>query len=331
MMNRWIKLTALLMILLALCSPAGAEQQRQMAIDDKTQMVFYFEPELKAYLDAKQLIAVSRSMDEGGYALVFYALSDGSLLDDQVFQTQQEVDDFFNENAVPVIGFTNSETGAALPNELSDMEAEALPGGDNRYTSYRVADLEGLDSRIQPIAEAAIHTLIETPGNLLYGETYSGAGDAALGNFSTVDIYDEAITPSVFDGYSLTMVNVWATYCSPCINSMPELVKLAEELKDKNVQMLGVVSDTSIGATSQIEYARDIVEATGATAYRHLVPDDIMIISKLMEVQAVPSTFFVDGEGRQRSEIYSGAKTNEEWNQLIDGLLAQLDDEAAEE
>ena len=40
------------------------------------------------------------------------------------------------------------------------------------------------------------------------------------------------------------MVNIWATFCSPCIREMPELAELNEAYGD-NFQVIGIVVDAA--------------------------------------------------------------------------------------
>ena len=54
-----------------------------------------------------------------------------------------------------------------------------------------------------------------------------------LSNFESWDLYGNTVTNQVFKGKKLTMVNIWATYCSPCINEMPDLEKLHQEYEKR--------------------------------------------------------------------------------------------------
>ena len=122
------------------------------------------------------------------------------------------------------------------------------------------------------------------------------------------------------------MVNVWATFCGPCINEMPDLGELAAEYADKGVQIIGLVSDTmdSDGtiSDSQVETAKEIVAETGAD-YRHLLPSDDLL-GILSQIYAVPTTFFVDSEGVQVGDAIVTAQSKEKWIETIDGMLAEV-------
>ena len=58
-------------------------------------------------------------------------------------------------------------------------------------------------------------------------------GAENVGTFETTDIDGNTYTESVFSDYDLTLVNAFTTWCSPCVNEIPELEKLYEEMKEK--------------------------------------------------------------------------------------------------
>lgn len=162
----------------------------------------------------------------------------------------------------------------------------------------------------------------------------SSAGTAAdgetraplLGSFSTTDLEGNSIDQSILEGYDLTMVNVWATYCTPCLQEMPDLGELASEYEDKGVQILGLVSDVlnSDGtiSDSQVETAQEIVEETGAS-YQHLLPS-ADLLGLLSQIYGVPTTFFVDSAGNQVGYAYVTAMEREQFVEIIDAALAEV-------
>lgn len=166
-------------------------------------------------------------------------------------------------------------------------------------------------------------TMTSTPGpSASEDEVQTGV----LSAFSTTDLEGNTLDQSILAGYDLTMVNVWATFCGPCINEMPDLGELAAEYADNGVQIIGLVSDTmdSDGtiSDSQVETAKEIVAETGAD-YRHLLPSDDLL-GILSQIYAVPTTFFVDSEGVQVGDAIVTAQSKEKWIETIDGMLAEV-------
>lgn len=151
------------------------------------------------------------------------------------------------------------------------------------------------------------------------------AGSAALSNFTATDLQGAKVDQSIFKGYKLTMINIWATFCGPCLREMPGLGQVSKEYAGKGVQMIGIVSDASDinGAISQdqVEAAKEIVKKTGAS-YRHILPSKDLINAKLKDVVYVPTTIFVDENGQQVGNDYASAKSAEKWKQIIDSLLS---------
>ena len=156
----------------------------------------------------------------------------------------------------------------------------------------------------------------------------SGAQEAAglLSSFSTTDLEGNAVDQSILEDYDLTMVNVWATYCTPCLQEMPDLGELASEYADKGVQILGLVSDVlnSDGtiSDSQVETAQEIIEETGAS-YQHLLPS-ADLLGLLSQIYGVPTTFFVDSAGNQVGYAYVTAMEREQFVEIIDAALAEV-------
>lgn len=141
-----------------------------------------------------------------------------------------------------------------------------------------------------------------------------------FGEFSSTDLNGNEVTQSVFEEAEVTMLNVWATYCSPCLREMPDLAELNKEYEQGEFQILGIASDVSFVNQESMETAMTIVEETGAD-YPHLVISEDLLSGPLSGVQVVPTTFFLDQEGNIIGEAYSGAKSKEQWKEIIDASL----------
>lgn len=145
-----------------------------------------------------------------------------------------------------------------------------------------------------------------------------------LTSFRTKDIYGTEWDQSIFQDYSLTMVNVWGTFCGPCIDEMPSLGELQNEYESKGVNIVGIVVDVQDDnlelIDEQISLAKEIAEGTGAD-YTHLIVTEEMIDSVLNQFDAIPASFFVDSDGNIVSEFYIGSREKADWAGIIESFL----------
>lgn len=159
------------------------------------------------------------------------------------------------------------------------------------------------------------------------GEYQIPKKDGTLSSFSAYDLNGVPVDESIFADYQLTMINIWATFCGPCLREMPELGQLAADYAERGVQIVGIVADVPQRADGtyspdMVETAQALVTQTGAD-YRHLLPSADLVSAKLSEVNAVPETIFVDRQGKLVGESYVGSRSGEAWSKIIDSLLKE--------
>lgn len=158
-------------------------------------------------------------------------------------------------------------------------------------------------------------------------ESSQETGTGVLAGFTAQDLEGNDVDDSIFDDYDVTMINVWGTFCGPCIQEMPDLGQLAEDYADKGVQIVGIVSDATDYEggylEENVELAKEIVEETGA-GYLHLLPSQDVLNRVLTSIQVVPTTFFVDSEGNQLGGIVTGSKSYDDWTAILDQKLEEV-------
>ena len=142
----------------------------------------------------------------------------------------------------------------------------------------------------------------------------------------------EPVTEELFAGHKLTMINIWGTFCNPCIAEMPDLARLNTAYEEGEFQVVGLIIDTLDTEMNihpgAVEAAWAIIDATGAE-YTHLLPADDLIYAALLNVSAVPETLFVDSMGNVLTPEtrYLGARSYDDWKGIVDSLLASLPEE----
>lgn len=141
--------------------------------------------------------------------------------------------------------------------------------------------------------------------------------------FACQDIEGNAVSADVFSESRLTMVNVWATYCGPCLNEMPDLGELAGEYDPAEFQLLGIVSDVLDSADEEtLTAAKELIAKTGAD-YPHLLLNESLYYALLTDVSVVPTTFFVNQEGEIIDTVI-GSRDKSAWEETIHALLEEL-------
>lgn len=148
-----------------------------------------------------------------------------------------------------------------------------------------------------------------------------------VGTFETTDIDGNSYTEKVFSDYDLTLVNAFTTWCSPCVNEMPELEKLYQEMKEQGVGVVGMVLDTVSNDGTRddatVQKAQVLKEKTGVT-YPLLLPDSGFLNGRISGIQSFPESFFVDKDGNIVGDAILGSNNFEDWKALVEKQLAEI-------
>ena len=65
-------------------------------------------------------------------------------------------------------------------------------------------------------------------------------GEPILSAFTATDLDGNNIDQQILSGHKLTMINIWATFCEPCIKEMPDLGEL-HTTYGEDFQVIGIV------------------------------------------------------------------------------------------
>ena len=148
------------------------------------------------------------------------------------------------------------------------------------------------------------------------------AGDGVV---TTVKIGDRKVAPKIsgtsttgsmvaLESGKVTLVNVWASWCSPCRAEAPILEELAK--KYPNVDFIGLLTRDSVdGANAFIKRF--------AMTFPTISDDQILLgFRQSLPVAAIPTTFLIDKQGKVAARI-SGEITFSSVSKLLDGLVSE--------
>lgn len=95
-----------------------------------------------------------------------------------------------------------------------------------------------------------------------------------------------------FEDYQgkLLILNVWGTWCTPCVREIPQLIELQKKLKDSNIALVGVALDKSVEAIPKFLKKHKMSEFKTWS-------DPTESVSSIMPMEVVPTNFVIDGSG----------------------------------
>lgn len=152
------------------------------------------------------------------------------------------------------------------------------------------------------------------------------------------DIYGEPFDTKVFQGKP-ALVNIWATWCNPCVVEMPHLQELAHEYADRitiiglHAEGMTVENDELVPWEAQNEAARALADNLGLT-FPLVNPDaNLFVLMNMpdygLQVTVFPTTWLIDGDGTVAGVI-PGSRDLAGWRAEIDGFLKYLEDTGLE-
>ena len=141
--------------------------------------------------------------------------------------------------------------------------------------------------------------------------------DKKFPEFTAKTVSGEDISSDLFKDSKLTVINVWGSWCGPCVQEIPELQKLYESMKDKDVNVIGLAQD----AGTDLDAVKEIIDKNKVT-YQNIVPEGATE-DFVMSIMAFPTTFFVDSD-RNIVGVIQGNRNLEAFTAAVEGVLEKL-------
>jgi thiol-disulfide isomerase/thioredoxin len=130
---------------------------------------------------------------------------------------------------------------------------------------------------------------------------------------SGTDVAGDAISTRDFAG-SVLVVNAWASWCTPCEQEQPGLVRVAHRYSSRGVQFLGI-DHMDQDAAAHTWIARYHVPYPSIT-------DPTGKFAASLDYFGLPDTYVIDATGTIRYVIGPGATSESQLSGLLDQVLA---------
>lgn len=116
------------------------------------------------------------------------------------------------------------------------------------------------------------------------------------------------------------LINVWATWCAPCREEFPDLVKLSNEYTEQ-VRFIGISADDADDLNTKVI---PFLKEQKAEFQNYLIkvsePEDFINALNKDWAGAIPATFIYDKEGNQ-NEMLVGMQTYEQFKSALKKVI----------
>lgn len=120
---------------------------------------------------------------------------------------------------------------------------------------------------------------------------------------------------------NILVLNIWATWCEPCKEEFPDLIKLSSEYKNKKVQIVTISVDYPDEVNEKIIPFLDSYHVPLLTFVADFPSQDSLINTLNPEWSgAVPATFIFDEKGKLQKFLL-GKQTYRQLRNAVDDLL----------
>ncbi len=134
--------------------------------------------------------------------------------------------------------------------------------------------------------------------------------------FAVRDLDGRKVTLDSLRG-RVVLLDFWATWCAPCVKSMPELEALHRKHAARGLTVLGVSTDEG-----GLEPVRKFVQAR-KVSYPIALDDERAPAWAVYRVKAVPSAFLIDRGGNIVAQWTGAAPKRKELEAKLEQLLAE--------
>jgi cytochrome c biogenesis protein CcmG, thiol:disulfide interchange protein DsbE len=123
-------------------------------------------------------------------------------------------------------------------------------------------------------------------------------------DYTAFSLAGDSVRLSSFAG-DVVLLNIWATWCAPCVYEMPALQRLHDELAPAGLRIVAVSVDAPAGAFGAFGQpggnVREFRDRYGLSF--KILHDPSGRIQSRYQVNGLPTTFIIDREGRIQRKI----------------------------
>lgn len=255
-----------------------------------------------------------QSVDRGEYAPI-----DGSYLSFMPMESSVNLFSIQYYDEAKWDGWMNA--GHTADDITGSANSEEIGRKDNMVYVYSCPepDETGMDSSTKEAYQRILNMLPTIRASITL-ITRGAANTGSFPCFSTSDLEGNPVDNTSFASYKLTMVNIWGTFCGPCIAEMPDLESLSKSMP-KGTRLIGLITDALDDEYKTL--AQKILSENGVT-YQNWIPDNALTDYVNNYVTGVPTTLFIDANGQIIGDAIIGSQSVEDYMNALTSRLNEI-------
>jgi len=116
------------------------------------------------------------------------------------------------------------------------------------------------------------------------------------------------------------LINVWATWCIPCREEFPDLVRIAKSYNEK-IRVVGIsIDDFEVLDSKVISFLKNQKVEFENYLIKVIEPEDFINLLSKEWSGAIPATFIYDKDGKQK-EILIGKQSYKSFEQAVKKVI----------
>ena len=112
---------------------------------------------------------------------------------------------------------------------------------------------------------------------------------------------------------SIVVVDMWATWCSSCIERFPEMVKLHHKYKDNSIEFVSLNLDDREDSVS-LKFANKFLKNVNANFDHYHMNENLLYAFEQIDLIGIPAVLIYDAEGNEKYRL-TGDNPNKQFTE----------------
>lgn len=127
------------------------------------------------------------------------------------------------------------------------------------------------------------------------------------------------------DGYKpdIVVVDMWATWCAPCIERFPKMVELNKRYGDRGVRFVSMNLDSREDEPA-LEMARQFLVNTRAAFENYMMDENLLEAFEMLDLLGIPTVVIYGPDGQERFRLTGDNPNHQFTDQDVESAIKSL-------